>query len=100
LDGRSPTESDYDLASTMEGADSIRISSEDPFWRERGWEAQAGVVVVVGVRQADAGSYTLILTTPDPANSDVGTLQVGDKLQVTLPALPSGETTRTYSQIF
>jgi hypothetical protein len=50
LDGRSPTEGDYDLASTMQGADSVRIGSNDTFWAERGWEQQAGVVVVVGVR--------------------------------------------------
>ena len=38
LDGRSPSENDYDFASTMEGADSIRIASNDTFWSERGWE--------------------------------------------------------------
>jgi len=38
LDGRSPTENDYDFASTMEGADSIRIASNSSFWAERGWE--------------------------------------------------------------
>jgi hypothetical protein len=65
LDGRSPTAEDYDLASTMEGADTIRISSEAPYWEERGWPKQAGVVVVVGVRYATAGTYTLVLTSPE-----------------------------------
>jgi len=64
-DGRSPTAEDYDLASTMTGADSIRISSEDAYWAERGWAKEAGVVVVVGVRYAAQGTYTLVLTSPE-----------------------------------
>lgn len=65
LDGREPTADDYDLASTMAGADSIRISSEDLYWAEKGWPKQAGVVVVVGVRYAARGTYTLVLTSPE-----------------------------------
>jgi hypothetical protein len=64
-DGRSPTAEDNDLASTMRGADTVRISSEDNYWEERGWAKQAGVVVVVGVRYASAGTYTLVLTSPE-----------------------------------
>ena len=65
VDGRSPTAEDYDLASTMTGADTVRISSEDSYWGEKGWAKQAGVVVVVGVRYAAAGTYTLVLTSPE-----------------------------------
>ena len=50
MDGRYPTIDDYDLASTMTGADSIEISSDLSIWAERGWDPAAGIPVVVGVK--------------------------------------------------
>ena len=85
MDGRSPTSNDYDFASTMTGADSIRIAYNDSFWAERGWDASAGVVVVVGVRMAEAGSYTLVRTSPATERDDFATLLVGESVLVTLP---------------
>ena len=49
MDGRSPTSQDYDFASTLVGADSVRIASNDTFWERHGLDTRAGVVVVVGV---------------------------------------------------
>jgi hypothetical protein len=63
MDGRYPVAEDYDFASIMRGADSVQIRSNDTFWRLNGWNTSAGVVVVVGVRQEEAGNYTLILTS-------------------------------------
>ena len=64
MDGREPTATDYDLASTMMGAESIRISSQMPLWAERGWDPKAGVVVVVGVKiKTEDVPYTLLLSS-------------------------------------
>jgi len=51
MDGRRPTETDYDFKSTLTGADSISIASNDTFWQKNGWNTSAGVTVVVGVKQ-------------------------------------------------
>lgn len=64
MDGRWPTQDDFDFKSSLNGADSVQISSSDSFWQNNGWSHQAGVVVVVGVRQKTAGDYTLVLTSP------------------------------------
>jgi hypothetical protein len=50
MDGRYPTIDDYDIASTMTGADSLEISSDLSIWAERGWDPAAGIPVVVGVK--------------------------------------------------
>lgn len=66
MDGRFPTEDDYDLVSDQVGADSIRISkySNSTLWDRRGWDPSAGVVVVVGVRVDGPMNYTVALTKP------------------------------------
>jgi hypothetical protein len=52
MDGRRPTETDYDFKSDLLGADSITIRANDTFWQRNGWNHSAGVTVVVGVKQA------------------------------------------------
>jgi hypothetical protein len=64
MDGRWPTDSDYDMQSTMIGADSIRIASNMTIWDERGWNTSAGVVVVVGVKTSTPEEpFNLLLTS-------------------------------------
>lgn len=65
MDGRRPTETDYDFKSTLSGADSVTIASNDTFWQNNGWNTSAGVTVVVGVKQEKKGEYTLHLTSPN-----------------------------------
>ena len=113
MDGRSPTDRDHDFASTMTGADTIRISSADRVWTERGWEAAAGVVVVVGVRFPDAGGYTLLVTAPATAAPEVQAITVGERVEDSMDELtPStsnadewtelrnGTKIRSYSRVF
>ena len=113
MDGRSPTELDHDFASTMTGADTIRISSADRVWAERGWEAAAGVVVVVGVRFAEAGGYTLVVTAPATAADRIESMTVGERVEDSLDELdPSsrnadewtvdedGTRVRSYARVF
>ena len=66
MDGRFPTETDYDYRSNQAGADSIRIENYEnsTIWKQRGWNVSAGVVVVVGVKVNKPMNYTLVLTTP------------------------------------
>lgn len=71
MDGRQPNEMDYDFKSSNQGADSLRIASNDTFWVESGWNTSAGVVVVIGVKQLKAGNYSLILTSPKTAPTSV-----------------------------
>ena len=65
MDGRNPTEFDFDLKSDMPGADSIRITSDSMIWANNGWNTSAGVVVVVGVKLESVGSYSLILNSQE-----------------------------------
>jgi len=48
-DGRWPTEQDWDFSSKMFGADTVRITSDDLFWAQKGFNTSAGVVVMVAV---------------------------------------------------
>ena len=64
MDGRFPTETDYDFKSDLQGADSITLRANDSFWERNGWNHSAGVTVVVGVKQAKKGEYSLILSSP------------------------------------
>jgi hypothetical protein len=64
MDGRYPTATDYDFKSTLTGADSITIASNDTFWQNHGWNTSAGVTVVVGVKQQKKGDYVLLLSSP------------------------------------
>ena len=50
MDGRRPTETDYDFKSNLNGADTITIRSNDTFWENNGWNTSAGVTVIVGVK--------------------------------------------------
>jgi len=48
----------------MIGADSIKVSDDLTIWEERGWNTQAGIVVVVGVKKPVANTpYRLLLTS-------------------------------------
>ena len=68
MDGRFPTIDDSDLASTMMGADTVTVSSEDTLWDERGWSTRAGVVVVAGVKLSSSTEpYQLVLTSAKTA---------------------------------
>jgi hypothetical protein len=64
VDGRNPTVDDYDLSSTMIGADSIRISADDPIWNLKGWHHPSAVLVVVGVRAMANTDYHITLVKP------------------------------------
>ena len=63
MDGRWPTQDDFDMHSTMQGSDFVRISSDLTIWDEHGWDTQAGIVVVVGVKTISLDEpYILLLT--------------------------------------
>lgn len=65
MDGRRPTQTDYDFKSELVGADSVTIRSNDTFWMRNGLNTSAGLTVVVGVRQPKRGEYTLVLSSPN-----------------------------------
>jgi hypothetical protein len=66
MDGRFPTESDYDFKSNKAGSDSVRIENyaNSTIWAQKGWDVSAGVVVVVGVKVNKPMNYTLVLSKP------------------------------------
>ena len=63
MDGRYPTETDFDYKSTKVGADFIRISSNDSFFQQNsGWNPKVGVTVVIAVvARTENINYTLSL---------------------------------------
>ena len=53
MDGRYPTDTDFDFSSTNYGADSIFLSSNDPMFQRtnpNSWNPAVGMVVVIGVK--------------------------------------------------
>lgn len=102
MDGRWPTEDDFDLISASDGADSIRIEkyANSTMWHRRGWDPAYGVVVVVGVRVDQPMTYTVVLTRPpSDATSPLLTMEritVGDQRRVSLTA----EQSAGFSQIY
>lgn len=86
MDGRYPVVEDYDFASYMKGADSVQIRSNDTFWELNGWNTSAGVVVVVGVRQMDAGNYTIVLNSQmTPVRTlPIERISVGESVQISM----------------
>ena len=94
MDGRFPTAEDFDMASTLLGADTIRISSKDSLWARRGWDTSAGVVVVVGVAlKSQNDPYAVILTSA--ATAPVNIARLGES-SVEL-SVPQSATDREYS---
>ena len=63
MDGRHPSEKDYELCSKMIGADSISINSNSEIWDERGFNTSAGVLVMVGVRTPNKDDKFVLLLT-------------------------------------
>jgi hypothetical protein len=70
MDGRYPTETDFDYKSTKIGADFIRISSNDSFFQPNsGWNPKVGVTIVIAViARTNYVNYTLTLSGPSIAN--------------------------------
>ena len=84
MDGRWPTLNDYDLRSTVQGADSVRIASDMPIWTEHGWNTSSGVVVVVGVKVANSATpYDLILTSNATMPREIERINIDQSLTVT-----------------
>jgi len=101
MDGRLPTEADFDLVSNQAGADSIRIEryANSTLWARRNWDPTVGVVVVVGVRVNEPMTYSLVLTRPPPASSpelEMKRLFVGSQQRVDL----SEQESQGYSRVY
>ena len=75
-DGREPSTSDYDAASTQIGADHLTISSRDRIWQEKGWDVSAGVIVIVGVYETEPTNFTIVVTKKPEAGSPIDNMKV------------------------
>lgn len=76
MDGRYPTDSDYDYSSTNFGADSIFLSSDDPMFQRsnpHSWNPAVGMVVVVGVKslQDEEAEFSLVMNGPNVVNYEI-----------------------------
>lgn len=83
MDGRDPTDRDYDLSSFMDGADSIKISSRMNIWEDRGWNSSYGVLVTVAVKKPSKTTpYRLILTNMTKEAPKIQYLEVAAPVQI------------------
>ena len=69
MDGRYPTDTDFDFSSTNFGADSIFLSSDDPMFQRsnpHSWNPAVGMVVVIGVKslQEEEAEFSLVMNGP------------------------------------
>lgn len=93
MDGRFPTEEDYDYKSVNLGSDWITISNNDTVLRNdnsHSWNPRVGMVVVIGVRArfSGASAFSLVLKGPDKTFYDMNTLSTNDYEQVDIGADP------------
>ena len=69
MDGRFPTEEDYDYMSDLIGTDFIRISSTDNIFTQGGsassWDPKVGIMIVIGVySRTENIDYSLTVNGP------------------------------------
>ena len=105
MDGRFPTEEDYDYKSVNLGSDWVTISSNDTMMQNdnyHSWNPRVGLVVVVGVRARHNGAsaYSLVLKGPDPSYYDMHTLMTNDFAQVEVRADPQRSTENPYLKVY
>lgn len=87
MDGRDPTDKDFDLSSSMMGADSIKISSTMNIWEDRGWNSSYGVLVTVAVKKPQASTpYRLVLTNMTKEPPKIQIIEVASPVQINHPA--------------
>ena len=97
MDGRYPTETDYDFKSTNRGADVIFLSPDEPslsFNNPDSWNPEVGLLVVVGVKAVSEKEavFTLFYTGPEKYNHTVQEITSHDK--VTIPVRGDNTTTK------
>ena len=105
MDGRFPTEEDYDYKSVNLGSDWVTISSNDTMMQNdnyHSWNPRVGLVVVVGVRARHNGAsaYSLVLKGPDPSYYDMHTIMTNDYRQVDVEADPQRSEEKPYLQVY
>ena len=105
MDGRFPTEDDYDYKSVNLGSDWVTISNNDTLMQNdnsHAWNPRVGMVVVVGVKARfnGASAYSLVLKGPDPSYYDIHTLATNDYRQVDVPADASRSKANPYIQVY
>ena len=105
MDGRFPTEEDYDYKSVNLGSDWVTISNNDTMMQNENshsWNPRVGMVVVVGVKAQynGASSYSLVLRGPNPSFYDIHTLMTDDYRQVTVDADTRRNKLKPYFQVY
>jgi len=94
MDGRYPTENDYDYYSDLIGTDFVRISSEDPIFSQapspHHWDDNQGVMIVVGVlAYTDNIDFTLTVRGPNVESYNFTDLATNKQNIYDIPYLPS-----------
>ena len=79
MDGRYPTDTDFDFSSTNFGADSIFLSSEDPMFQRTNpdsWNPAVGMVVIIGVKslQEEEAEFSLVMNGPNEVEYEIDEL--------------------------
>ena len=97
MDGRWPTQDDFDMHSTMQGSDFVRISSDLTIWDEHGWDTQAGIVVVVGVKTITLDEpYILLLTNQKTAPTEITRINLDQSIEINQPTVDIALKERIY----
>lgn len=100
MDGRYPTENDYDFKSTNLGADSIFLSSDDPVFQHSNpdsWDPKVGMVVVVGVKSLNEGEadFSLAMNGPKKVTYEIIEINTNEAETFSLAATPDAATARS-----
>jgi hypothetical protein len=67
----------------MEGADSLRITSDSPIWAEHDWHPHSGIVVIVAVKKAsNSVPYNIILTSSKEIQKNIERVLIDNQVLV------------------
>ena len=105
MDGRYPTEADYDFKSTNYGADSVLLSSEDPMFQHSNaasWDPSVGMVVVVGVKslQDTSADFSLVMNGPLPVYYEISQIETSISQSVLVEANAERSADAPYIKVF
>ena len=106
MDGRYPTETDYDFKSTNRGADVVFISPELPLLSHSSVNsynpAASGMLIMVGVRamQDEEADFSLFVNGPELFDFDVKEIIAHDTLTIPVPSNSNHTKTNPYRMVF
>lgn len=106
MDGRYPTENDFDYKSTNKGADVVFISPDDSILSHSTTNsydpAASGLIIIVGVRamQNEEANFSLFVNGPEPFDYEVREIIAHETLTIPVKGNSNHTKANPYRMVF